>query len=72
MPKSTSTSVATETVVIMARLDTLLPMLAPTKRPISIMNQYTATSIPTVPPAMPKPEWVLAIDALVTSLFSIW
>ena len=49
MPKSTSTRVAMETVVIMARLETLLPMLAPTKRPISIMNQYTATSMPTVP-----------------------
>ena len=45
----TNANVAIDTVVIIARLDTLLPILAPTKRPISIINQYTATIIPTVP-----------------------
>ncbi|EJX02534.1 hypothetical protein EVA_09363 [gut metagenome] len=39
IPNTTRAMVNVETVVIMARLLTLLPMLAPTKRPINIMNQ---------------------------------
>ena len=39
IPKLTNSKVALATVVIIARLEILAPILAPTKRPISIINQ---------------------------------
>ena len=39
IPKPTNSKVALATVVIIVRLEILAPILAPTKRPISIINQ---------------------------------
>ena len=58
IPKSTSRRVAIVTVVTIVRLLTLLPILAPTKRPTSIIAQYTATNIPTILEGICKPVTV--------------